>query len=56
MADISMCVNKECKMRNTCYRANAPIGIYQSWYYFKPESDTKCEHRIEYIREDKDGK
>jgi len=54
-ADIRMCANQECKMRDTCYRANARISEWQSWCDFKPESDTHCEHWIEYMREVKSG-
>ena len=51
MVDYAMCANQECKLREDCYRANAKIGMRQSWCDFKPESDTKCEHWIEFIKE-----
>jgi len=50
-ADISMCANQECKMREDCYRAKAKISEWQSWAMFEPDSDTKCEHWIKYPRE-----
>jgi len=56
MSDISMCANQECKMRDTCYRANARISEWQSWCDFKPESDTKCDHFILDIRDVDNGK
>jgi len=50
MSDTTMCANQECKMRETCYRAKAPISYWQSWTMFEPESDTECEYCIEYLR------
>lgn len=47
MADITMCANQECKMREDCYRAMARIGIYQSWNKFSASSDNTCEHKIQ---------
>ena len=46
MVYYTMCANQECKMREDCYRAKAPISHYQSWAMFEPESDTQCEHWI----------
>lgn len=57
MADISMCSNQECKLRETCYRANAKIGMWQSWAMFEPDSDTQCEYWIAFDEKGKpDGK
>jgi len=53
MSDLTMCANQECKMRETCYRTNAKIGMRQSWCDFKPESDTQCEHRIQFDKQTK---
>ena len=46
MSDLTMCANQECKLREDCYRAKAPISHYQSWCAFVPDSDTQCEHKI----------
>ncbi len=44
MPDISMCVNKECKSRSTCYRYITTASEYWQWYAdFKPaEGEDKC--------------
>ena len=43
MRDISMCLNKDCKLKETCYRFKAKQGKYQSYSDFKPK-DGKCEY------------
>ena len=48
MADITMCDNKQCEMRDTCYRHRATASYWQSWAIFKPEGDD-CAHYIEYV-------
>ena len=43
MPDISMCVNKECTLKETCYRFTAkPSEFRQSYGSFKPEEDGTC--------------
>lgn len=37
MADITMCSNTSCKIREKCYRQQAnPNPFWQSWAIFKP--------------------
>jgi len=36
MPDITMCTNRECELRKTCYRAQATPGEWQSWAAFAP--------------------
>jgi hypothetical protein len=43
MPDITMCLNKECPMRNECYRYRAIPNEYQYYSTFTPEEE-KCEH------------
>lgn len=44
MVDITICVNGDCKFRETCYRFIAkPDERRQSCATFKPE-DGECEH------------
>lgn len=46
MPDISMCNNKECSFRETCYRFKAKPSYYQSYSdftEFEPEGD-KCHY------------
>ena len=35
MADISMCMNDECPLKDRCYRATAVASDYQSYMAFK---------------------
>ena len=35
MPDITMCCCKDCKKKDSCYRANASPSIYQSWSDFQ---------------------
>ena len=48
MPDITMCDNRECSIRDRCYRAQAEPSDYQSWAVFEPTEDD-CEHFIERI-------
>lgn len=50
MADITMCANKSCPMRDTCYRAMANPGFWQSWAAF--EGGEGCRHYVEYTPAD----
>lgn len=45
MADITMCINDECPMRDQCYRAQAtPNEHRQSVAYFEPNALTnRCD-------------
>ena len=44
MADITMCENKTCPLRNKCYRATAkPDPYWQSFCVYKYK-DGKCDY------------
>jgi hypothetical protein len=44
MPDITMCTNKKCSRRKTCYRANAtPQEQRQSYAFFDPATFAACE-------------
>jgi len=43
MSDITMCTNKKCKLRKTCYRFMAKPDRWQSYAEFKPVRG-KCEY------------
>ena len=44
MVDISMCGNKECKLKDTCYRYLAKPDEYaQTYGLFCPSDDSHCE-------------
>ncbi len=44
MADISMCRNEFCTLKETCYRFNAPVNEYrQSYANFKQDTNGKCD-------------
>ena len=44
MPDISKCENEECPLKKKCYRYTAtPSPGLQSYSYFKPDKDGKCE-------------
>jgi hypothetical protein len=45
MPDITMCLNKECPLRGTCYRFNAKADPHwQSYSDFKPDENGKCDN------------
>ena len=47
MPDITMCVNKECPVRERCYRAMAIPSDWQSMACFKYEvGKTYCDHFV----------
>ena len=44
MADISMCQNKECPSKETCYRFTAVVSQYgQSYAKFSQDENGYCE-------------
>ena len=58
MCDITMCCNRDCPIRNKCYRYRAVPDDYQSFAFFKyqPISDTndeECEYfwRVDEIKD-----
>ncbi len=49
MADITKCSNITCPLRYSCYRHNAPNGLWQSWCYFVPntaDEEVTCDYYI----------
>ena len=47
MPGISMCANRECPIREKCYRAMAEPNWRQSWSAFEPNPDGTCDHFME---------
>ena len=47
MPDIAMCQNKECPLREKCYRFKAEPSDYQSYAEFKPDENGECDNFIE---------
>lgn len=46
MPDISMCNNKECKVKENCYRYMAEPDEIQSYCEFKPDK-SECEYLMD---------
>lgn len=47
MADITMCTDKKCKRKNSCYRYTAtPSKYYQSYFAEQVREDDECEYFI----------
>ena len=44
MADISMCENQTCPLKETCYRFNATPSSWQSYGDFKPNKKGQCDN------------
>ena len=47
MADITMCDNQDCELRQKCYRAMAEPSDWQSWAVFTPI--VECKFFIEFV-------
>jgi hypothetical protein len=43
MADVTMCKNEDCKMKNNCYRYIATPDKHSQSYLFDPKTD--CENK-----------
>lgn len=44
MADITMCTDKECSKRLSCYRFTAPVSeLWQSYFMESPRKGDDCE-------------
>ena len=64
MADITMCTNKDCNIRETCKRVinipNGQYGLWQSYQLFIPDGKDEttredlCKFYIPIYREDSD--
>ena len=53
MADITMCLDKDCKKKDTCYRYIAPRDkYYQAYFLDTPRKKDKCKY---YWEVNKDG-
>ena len=49
MADITKCNNRDCPLRYSCYRFNAPDGVWQSYNNFEFRVDSEeieCDYYI----------
>ena len=45
MSDISMCDNKECTLKETCYRQQAYVNKHRQAYMdFKQDKDGNCDY------------
>ena len=57
MADISMCTNHECSLKDTCYRYLAKPNKYWQSYIKAEPVDNECEFYWKYNKkkEDTDG-
>lgn len=57
MPDISMCANKECPLKKTCYRYNAtPSEFRQSYAKFEYDKDTNsCDYYVKDVKNGKDN-
>ncbi|HVE56558.1 MAG TPA: hypothetical protein VNB22_06995 [Pyrinomonadaceae bacterium] len=54
MPDISMCANKRCPSKNSCFRFKAkPNGHRQCYSDFKPDESGKCSSYRKVTPEDK---
>lgn len=46
--DITMCDDKECPLKETCYRFKAtPSEFRQSYFSESPRKEDKCDHFME---------
>lgn len=41
MTDITKCANKNCKIKESCYRFTAPDGYWQSYANFNNDKEIK---------------
>ena len=46
MADVTMCDNEECPLKEECYRFMAVACGLQSYAYFTPNSEYDCDYFI----------
>ena len=46
MADIAMCVKKDCPSFDKCYRAQAVKSMHQNYMAFDNKDADKCDHFI----------
>lgn len=57
MPDITMCANKKCPLKKTCYRYTAtPSKFMQSYAGFEYDKDTKsCDYYVKNVKNGKDN-
>lgn len=46
MPDIAMCLNKDCTIRNNCYRFTAIPSERQAYSNFQQDEEQKCKHQL----------
>lgn len=46
MADITLCSNNKCPIKELCYRFTCQPGRYQSYSHFEPDESGECEYLI----------
>ena len=51
MPDIAMCLNKECPVREKCYRAMAEPNFHQNYIDFQPRRNG-CGSFVELVNDD----
>lgn len=52
MPDITMCCNRECPLREKCYRYRArPSKYWQSYAFYKPETTAKLSYPAQYEKQ-----
>lgn len=44
MADITMCRNEECKIKDECYRYTAPVDKYWQSVFMENPKDIPCSY------------
>lgn len=49
MADISKCANKNCKIKNLCYRHTAKDSFWQSYMFFNDNKLIKNKKECKYF-------
>lgn len=52
MADITMCMGRDCPKKSSCYRHTAKENPWRQSYFMEtPYKDGKCEHFMEILDE-----
>jgi len=49
MADITMCLDKDCPLHHHCYRFTAPANQHRQSYFLAPRDGDKC---LEFVSND----
>lgn len=56
MADISKCIGFNCPIKTTCYRYNAPEGVWQAYLFGTPYDFEKNECQYYWKDDEKEEK